>query len=317
MKPFVSLFLLLLPLFGSAQTVSLATSSTFNGLIEPELLISELNYQELKIDARLAGGISGPLELGFGVSYRNTFGPLGNLLLRGQADILSDGHFQSSLQAEGVIAAIAAKAEARAFNLSETAFRTESAFSQKNLWGFSDQFGVELALSARYRLDRSSILDANLDLIYVSDAGLGAELGARYNLIKLLDRDDGAILAKVYGSPGFAAAYAALGFAYNVNRSDWPDVQAEVWLGANAMGLWPGLLFELTESLNDSQTELGLSASLEPYLLDQAYFKAYAYLEQTIDPGRLRLSLGLRTQAEEITALLKLSYSFDVKDFSF
>jgi hypothetical protein len=291
----------------------MGSSSTFNGLLEPEFAVSNLNLEEAKFNARLAGGVSGPVELGFGINYSNSFGPLGNIVLSGQADLLTDARFQTTVTAQGVIGPVAGSAKARVFNSFTGLFQAETAFSQPS-FAFNQQLGLELEVKTRYRLDRTTIIDGNLDLFYLFEDGFGGEINARYNLLKMLERDDGAILAKVYGSPGFASGYAAAGFAYNVNRTDWPDIQAEVWLGAGTKGIWPGIDVKLAERLDDSQTAVGLEANLEPYLIDQSYVRALAYFDQALDYGNLHLALGIRTESEQVLGLINLVYSFDLKN---
>lgn len=297
--------------YTAAQTFGIGTSSTFSGLIEPEVSVSNLNLEGVKLNARLAGGVSGPVELGFGVNYSNSFGPLGNLTFSGQADLLTDGRFHTRASAQGVIGPIAGSVEARVFNSSIGLFQAETAFGQQTL-RFNEQLGLELDVTARYRLDRTTIIDGDLDLIYLSEDGFGGEISASYNLIKMLERDDGAILAKIYGSPGLGSGYGAAGFAYNVNRSDWPDIQGEIWLGAGTKGIWPGLKLKLNERLDDSKTTLGLDAYLEPYLIDDSYLKALTYIDQALDYGNLHLALGLSTEAEQLIGLINVMYSFEL-----
>lgn len=313
-KPFSILaFCAVLCWFGSglAQSYTIGSSFGFDGKIKPEFSVFNLNLEGLRFDTRLAGGVSDALELGFGVRYDQSFAPLGNLRFYGRFDLKSSGLFQLKLSAEGVIGGIAGSAAARVFSSSAKNFGLETAFGKEQVWLYPEgKVGLELSLNTRYRLDRSSILDASLDLIYLFDQGLAAELFTSYSLLKIVEKDDIIFKAKAYTSPGFIQSYAALGFTYDVNRPDWPINIVEIWLGAGTAGIWPGLKLELSESFSEVKASAGAYLSLEPYLIDSAGLKAEIFYEQALDYGSLRLSLGVMRQADDFVNQTSISYSF-------
>ncbi|MCA9836399.1 MAG: hypothetical protein KC422_05770 [Trueperaceae bacterium] len=294
-----------------AQNFTVATSLDPRGFVEPEVLVSNIDLAELKLNGRLAGGISGPLELGLGARYTNSLGPLGNVIVLSQNELNTLGQFHIALAGSGVIGPVAGSLSLTSFNVPYSVFSLETALTE-SYRSFTEGLGFSLGGQARYRLDRTTILDGELELSYLLDSGVSAELSAAYNLLKFVDRDDAAIKAAVYASPGFDGGYGALGFAYDVNRSDWPNLVAELWLGAGSAGVWPGVRLELKQDLTEEQSTVGLKGAWEPYTLNRETLQLLAFVDKELDYGQLRFSLGGSQNADNFSALVKLAYSFDL-----
>jgi len=233
--------------FTNAQTLNVAISATEKLLLEPELTLSNLNAADSKLNFRIANSVSGPLELGFGVAYTNSFGPIGTLQLFAQADLNLEGSYRLTSQAKGVIGNVAAELELLVFNSAKHNFDSLSLLNEDNLI-YNSSFGVQLNATARYRLERSLILDAALSLPFVEGA-LGAKLDAAVNFQRIVARDNAAISVKAYTSPSFTTYYFAFGGTYDLNNRDYPNVLASAWLGFGTKGFFPGAYLEICETL--------------------------------------------------------------------
>ncbi len=304
----VFIFLFLIFRLTNAQTLSIATTLSDELLIEPEITLSNLNAADSKLNFRIANSISGPLELGFGVAYTNSFGPIGTLQLFAQADLNLDGQYRLSSQAKGVIGNVAAELELVVFDSPKHNFDTISLVSEDNFI-YNSSFAVQVNAVARYRLERSLILDAALSLPFV-EGSLGAKLDAALNFQRIVDRDNVAALAKVYTSPGFTTYYLALGGTYDLNNRDYPNVLASAWLGFGTKGFYPGTYLEISETLSEFDTKLGAQLRFEPYLLDAATIQAYVFYEQELPTGSLILQMGAHELESVFGGFVKLSYRY-------
>lgn len=298
--------------FTNAQTLSVATSVSDKLLIEPEITLSNLDALDSKLNFRIANSVSGPLELGFGVAYTNSFGPIGSLQLFAQADLNLTGQYRISGQAKGVVGTVAAELELIIFDRPEHSFDVISLASKDTLI-YNSSFGVQLNASARYRLERSLILDAALSLPFVEGA-LGAKLDAALNFQRIIDRDNAAISVKAYAAPRFTSNYFALGGTYDLNNRDYPNVLVSAWLGFGTNGFYPGVYLELSEDFSDLDATVGTLLRFEPYLLDAATIQAYVFYEKALPTGSLMLQMGAHELDLVFGGFAKLSYSFDFEN---
>lgn len=296
-----------------AQTLSIGSSVTSTVLVEPEIELSNFEFEGSKLGFRLAGGISGPLEFGLSVRNTTTFGPLGNVIINANAQANTNASFNVNLEASGVIGPVAAVIDSSLSNTNRGSFKLEDAYMLEAPNSFASQtLNATLDLSGRYRLERSLILDASVGTSYLNESGWGANLSSSLSFLKLLDKDDGIVTLKTYASPGFQAAYGALGFGYDVNRRDWPSLVATVWLGYGSNGFWPGLSFQASQTFKETNAKIGAEFTLEPYLLDNLTLRGIAFYEQDFDVGSLKASLGASyTTLSE--GFFKLEYSLPVE----
>ena len=87
-----------------AQSFHFGVLATNTLLIEPEIQISNLTFEDSKLSMRLAGGVSDPLEFGLGLRNTTTLGPLGNVIIMATANIKSDASFELvQMQAESLV----------------------------------------------------------------------------------------------------------------------------------------------------------------------------------------------------------------------
>ena len=101
-----SLFVLACLLFSSALAQTLTGSlygSSFR--FEPDLRLSQIDLgEDIELNARLALGIRNPIEFGVGLRTARSFGPVGNLVVTGGADVSTAGAYDVGIAAEGVVA---------------------------------------------------------------------------------------------------------------------------------------------------------------------------------------------------------------------
>mgnify|MGYP000441838154 CR=1 FL=1 len=276
---------------GTAQTLGFSVSATNTLLLEPVVTINGIDVGESELSLRLAGGVSGPLELSLKVRETQSFGPLGNLTFYSEG-AFRGGDFMVGLGAEGVIATVAGKAtlslstiEAGKLEDTERYSATPESFFQS---GSDKALKAELGLSASYRLNRSLILTAAPDIYYVNDAGAGVTFKTNVRFVRLIDRDDGYIYLNGHLS-ALDNDYAALGVAYDLNRRGLPNLQGSLWLGLNANGIRPGAGLELSQSFRDSGTRYRLNLHVEPFRTDILPYRARLILTQSLGENEVQL----------------------------
>lgn len=278
-----------------AQTLEfgLTTNSTLQ--FEPEITLSNLSLRDTRLALRLAGGISGPLEFGLQMRETSSFGPAGNILLTGQADLNSLGAYDLSLGAEGVIASIAASLKSSVFNTEAGAFVLADAFTDDTRASFPvTDWAAAFDLSFSYRLNRGLILNAAPSFYISSGQSIGGRLGLETRLLKLFSDDDLSFKALAYLSPGASNGYGAFGIDYKVNQRRLPAMNASLWLGAGTKGIWPGLEASISQKLSDLNLAYSASLWLEPFRTDMPLLRANANLDYSLATGTLGTSLFAR-----------------------
>ncbi len=260
-----------------------------------ELVLSDLELEEVKLDARIAAGISTPLELGLGLRSNTFFGPLGNVLIGGRADLDTSGRFAAALSASGIIATVAARAELLVFNVNSSYFRPQEAFDSglgRNYLKarLLSEIAYSLTLGASFRLDRTTVLELDPRLLYFSGGDFGAQLSGALQLRRLVERDDGAVLLLAELQPDNERSYLASGFEYKLNRRNLSFIKGSLWLGLSEQGLQPGARLSISGSISTATTyEFKLSA--EPYRSDTLPYRAIAGLQSNTGPGELEISV--------------------------
>ena len=282
-----------------AQTFGFGVTLSNDFLAEPDISLTNLAFSEGRLSVRLAGGVSGPLELGLSTRQTRSFGPLGNLLLLTRGDVSAEG-FDFQFAAEGVIATVAAKARLSLFSADPGTFDLAEAFSASARPPLSavPAFGSALDLTATYRWNRTLILSAEPSLYGYDGEGVGGRLGLNARLARIVGRDDVQLLALGYLAPGDAPSYAALGAAYDLNRRNWPDLLVSAWVGLGESGFAPGGRLELSQSLPPGAS-YALTLGAEPYRSDALPYRATLRYTQALGPGDLETSLfGTLTPGE-------------------
>ena len=103
-----------------AQTLGFALS--YEGGLEPEVQLRDLDAGSVGLGLRLADGIEGPLEAGVNARFRSSFGPLGTLAVNGRADADVTGAFDLGLNGSGALGATGLDARLDVFNRNPGAF---------------------------------------------------------------------------------------------------------------------------------------------------------------------------------------------------
>lgn len=315
-------WLLAISSLGQAQTVRLG----FFGAVEdadfevkPEIVLSDLEGEGLKLELRLAGGLGTPVEMGFGVRTNTSLGPVGNLLIYGRADLDTSGNFVVQLHGEGVLGSVGLRAGLQVFNSNLALFYPQEAsvanaaplypiVSKPGLVGL----GLELGVS--YRLSRMVVLELDPGLSYVSAQGWGGHLDAALQLRHIVARDDAAALLMAQLSPGGEAGYGAVGFEYRLNRPDWPLLRGSLWLGAGSSGVAPGLRLSISDTQTSTPLRYSLELALEPYRVDAFPYRGSARLATDLGNGELAFmalaALGKAPTPRLEPFTLKLSYGW-------
>jgi hypothetical protein len=308
----VLLSILLLFQLVAAQTLSLSLSADDRAWLEPEVILSQLELRGTQLELRLAGGISSGLEFGVRLRERASFGPAGNALLSGHADFRSDGLFALSLAAEGVIGPIAASLTGSLLNSDPSVFRLEDAFTQRQAPLFAKrELAASLELSASYRPSRLFIFSIS-PALYFKPAATAIALGASANWLKALDPDD--LSLSFQGQLEPSQNYAALGFAYKLNRRNLPAFEGTLWLGAGSKGFWPGLTVELHQALRAIEASYQLNLWLEPYRAGFPSIRAQTRYQQSLGAGTIKATALGSLGSEQLPQLaLLVSYGFKLE----
>jgi hypothetical protein len=285
MKRFIVL-LLSLYAFSQAQELGFGVFLDTDVLLEPELTLKDLDMSGVKVELRLAGGISGPIEFGAKLRQDSSSGVLGNTRIQAQYDFSTLGGTQFLLQANGVIGPVAANAGWQIFNTLPGSFDFAEAFSdvRPRLQGSGMAFDV----GASYRINRTLIASAHPSLYLVSGESLGVRLNANLRLAKLFDPNDASVLLLGYLEPGGESSFAAFGFEFDFNERSLPPIVASAWLGAGSNGFAPGLRASITQRLAGINASYGAELGLEPYRTDIMPYRLSGYYEQGLGGGNLR-----------------------------
>jgi hypothetical protein len=285
----------LLLLFGSvsAQGLRFGVEASPAG-VKPSVVLYDLVEGSWRAELRLAGRGGGVLELGFGARTNLSFGPVGNLTVRGRLDVDTAGGLDASLAGAGVLGGVAARLSLGAFTVDPGHFDLADAFAadarSRHGEALEGQLGLHFAAGVSYRIARELILDSDAAVRYLTGRGLGAHLTAALRLVRLVESDDGVVLVKADLAPGAEAGYAAAGFEYRLNRRDWPLVRAAVWLGAGSEGVWPGVRLSVGSSLG-AAWHYQLELAAEPFRTDALKYRLDALLVSPLDPGEVHLRL--------------------------
>jgi hypothetical protein len=287
---------LLVPGFGIAWAQTLDIGAWLNSRleVEPELSVSDVKYQGVTFQARLAGAISGPLEFGLGAGADIPLSLVGNLSLKARADADTAGGFSVSAAGNGVLGKIAAQAGIAAYNVNPGHFEIADAFDAEARARLprallNRQAAFTLTLGGAYRTSRLTVLTLTPSLTYLSGSGLGAGLRGGLQLRRLNGPDDGVIVLAADLRPGGGAGYAAVGFEYRLNRQGLPLVRASLWLGDGTRGFWPGVRLALSQKLETFSYQLELDA--EPYRTDALPYRASTAVNIPAGPGTAHFTL--------------------------
>jgi hypothetical protein len=283
--------------------------------VKPSVVLYDLVEGSWRAEFRLAGRPAGPLELGFGARTNLSFGPVGNLTVRGRLDVDTAGGLDASLSGDGVLGGVAARLSLGAFTVDPGHFDLADAFARdarpRHGEALEGQVGWRFAAGVSYRISRELILDGDAAVRYLTGRGFGAHLTAALRFVRLVENDDGVVLVLADLAPGAETGYAAAGFEYRVNRRDWPLVRAAVWLGAGNEGVWPGARLSVG-SPQGAAWRYQLELAAEPFRSDALKYRLDALLISPIDPGEvhLRLLAAPAPPRGVPTLALEVSYRF-------
>ena len=285
---FVCLFLGT-PSFAQTLTGSMYGSSQFR--FEPDFRLSEVDLgNDFELNARLALGIRSPVELGLGLRTARSFGPLGNLVVTGGADVSSAGSYDIGVAAQGVLASVALNADVGVFNTDPGTFRLEEGF-EDGTRAFLNPSGLSagLDLGASYRFERTLIGEGATGF-YLTPAGAALSLDGGLRFVGINERDDGTARLLLHADPGFNGGFAAGGFRYDLKRRGLPALHGTLWLGAGSSGVFPGVSAQVSQRLRDLGGSYAVGLRLEPYRTDAPIFRANASYSQNLGEGDLILS---------------------------
>lgn len=312
----LSLFLLCgLLSYGAAQTFGIALS--YDDVLEPEVQLREIDLGPSLIDLRVADGVSGPLEVGAALRFRNSFGPLGTVSVTGHADFDTRGAFEVGADASGALASTGLDGTVSIFNRNPGAFAPTAAYtlgSRSFLPVTNEEIGetrvgAHLAVGAAQRLGRTLILETTPSLYYLAGTGLGAGLEARLQVRRLVERDNGVILLEGNTGPGAGRGFAAFGAEYQLNRRGLPPLTGAVLLGRGSEGVRPGFRGSAAGELGRFSYRAELAA--EPYRETAPPYRANLALGTELGPGALGLEFGAALQNDfgVPPVLLRSSYA--------
>ena len=297
-----------------AQDLTFGVSVNSDLLFEPELRLTALDFDDGKVGLRLAGGISGPVELGVTARTTQSFGPVGNIIFYGQGDVNTDGAFQVALSAEGVIASVAASVKTSLFTTEPGAFDITEAYSADArpflLQDGTADFGLGLALSARYRVNRSLIVSGYPEFYLSDSGGAGLRVRGEGRLVRLNGPDDLYLLGLGYLNPA-GGDFAAVGAEYALNRRSFPQGSAALWLGYGPDGVLPGGSVRLEQPLRSIDARLSLALAAEPYRTDILPYRAGVEFDKGLGTGTLQAALyGTLDNEEDVPPVtFDLSYT--------
>ena len=309
-----------LPVFSTAQTFGVALS--YDGVLEPEVQLRDVDLGAATLDLRVADGVAGPLELGAALRFRSSFGPLGTVSVVGHADADTAGAFELGADAAGALAGTGVDASLSIFNRNPGAFSPTAAYAldsrpflppaglaQVNL-DESVGTGAYLAVGATQRLGRTLLLEATPALSYQSGVGLGAGFDARLQLRRLVESDNGVVLLEGNTGPGAGRAYLAAGAEYQLNRRGFPALTGALLLGSGETGVRPGFRGSAAGEAGRFSYRAELAA--EPYRPTAPPYRADLSAGTALGPGALGLELGaaLTNEFGVPPLLLRGTYAF-------
>jgi hypothetical protein len=276
----------------AAQTVGFALS--YDGALEPEVQVRDLQAGPVTLDLRLAGGVAGPLELGAAARSRTSFGPLGTLALAGRADIDTQGGFDLYLGGSGALGPTGLGASLGVFNRNPGAFAPTSAYASPSRPFFvggaptgSTGFqltGFHLGVEATQRLGRTLVLEAAPSLDLLPGAGVGAALAGRLQFRRVAGNDNAVALLEARTAPA-GRSFVAAGVEYQLNRRDLPAFTGALLLGYSDAGVRPGLQVSAAGDLGRAAYRAELAA--EPYRRSAPPYRANLALAAPLGPGAL------------------------------
>jgi hypothetical protein len=297
-----------LSVLASAQELNFGVFLNTNIALEPEVKLTDVDLSGVDVELRLAGLISGPLEVGVKMRQDTSSSVLGNTRIQAQYDFSTLGGTQFLLQANGVIGPIAANAGWQIFNTLPGTFDFAEAFTdvRPRISGS----GMAFDLGATYRINRNLIASAYPSLYLVSGEGLGFRLNADLRFARLFDPNDASVLALGYLEPGNESSFAAFGLEFDLNERNLPPIVASAWLGAGSRGFAPGLRASISQNLEDIGGRYGAEVGLEPYRTDIMPYRLNGFYEQGIGGGSLRGDVFVAFGDESVAPLtLKASYA--------
>lgn len=278
--------------------------------LTPQVHFTDLRESRWRVDFRLAGGLHGPLALGVGARTTTSFGPIGNLVLRGRLDVDTGGALDAAIAGEGVIGPVAARARLSAFNVNPGHFQLERAFARDARPRYLESkpqgtLGFELKGGLTYRLTRTLIAEVDPAASFVPGVGFGAEGSASLRIAGLVDRDDGVVLFQAQLTPGLTAGYVATGFEYRLNRVGMPLLRVAGLVGTGSEGTSPGVRFRIASPVARPPPPMryGLEVGLEPYRTDVPSLRADASLSFDAAGGELTFRLLTAWPADELPPL--------------
>ena len=306
-----------LPVFSTAQTFGVALS--YDGVLEPEVQLRDVDLGAATLDVRVADGVMGPLELGAVLRFRSSFGPLGTVSVVGHADADTAGAFELGADAAGALAGTGVDASLSIFNRNPGAFSPATAYALASRPFFtvteasldeSTGVGAYLAVGATQRLGRTLLLEATPALSYQSGVGLGAGFDARLQLRRLVESDNGVVLLEGNTGPGAGRAYLAAGAEYQLNRRGLPALTGALLLGSGETGVRPGFRGSAAGEAGRFSYRAELAA--EPYRTTAPPYRADLSAGTALGPGALGLELGaaLTNEFGVPPILLRGTYAF-------
>lgn len=259
------------------------------------LELEDLAVEKLKLSFRLASNLFTPIEIGMGARYNFSWGPLGNILLKGSAEIDSEALIDVNASVEGVLAStLAAEIELMLFNVDKGHFDLKSAYSKTRPYYNQNKNQNNLvfgsSLGGKYRLNRTLILEIQPTLILTSSS-LGGYVDANLHLRHLVDRDDGLVKLKAEKDPLTKNFYVAAGFEYRLSRRNWPTLYATVWLATGSRGTFPGGNLVLRQNLKKQSLRYELELAAETYRIDGLTYYGSALLAVGLEQGEINFRL--------------------------
>ncbi|MCY4353638.1 MAG: hypothetical protein OXC09_02475 [Truepera sp.] len=272
-----------------AQTVTLELSA---GTDRPETSVHFQNIQVEGARVGLGGSVGAASTLHFDLREALSFGPVGNLLLKGDFTLRTDARYLLDLTAQGVFGTVAARASLASGNASPFLFRAFDRYRAviPSTPGTPGATWYRLAAGLSLRASRYLLFEVN-PAIFLTDRRLGGTSSATLRRRRLRGDDDGELFATAAFDPAADNSYFALGATYVLNRRREPSWRFGLSVGTGSGGLGLGVQVEGSEPLpSGGLLSLGLAA--EPYRSDVDPYRVLGEIRLPFQGGDLALQVG-------------------------
>ena len=314
LKKYFLLIIFILNL-GIAQDLSFQLNASSQELYEYELVLDNINFETAKLGLRFAANSDEKLEFGLKLRQVFSYGPVGNIVFSANSDFSSTGLYDLSASAAAVIADVAAEAKLGYYNATEGSFNIDNAFDLGSRPSFPIESVFNFDVSAKYKLDRNTILSGDYDLFLLSGV-VSNRLKSELSFTKVFGRDGLGIEVLAFLGQQGLSDFALLGGSYELRQKALPTTKFSLRLGVNnensQTNVSPGLTISMNKSLRSLGAKWGALLWLEPYRTDLPKYRAKFFYEQGILAGKLTTSLygSVVDNSTPLIASLKYKFSF-------